>query len=154
MILHTTHRGVKVFWPEFLASLINRNWLEVRKKIQARLYWGPSCSRVEQEQATCSLACSRGESWAGSLNGGKGGVCPGVRPESWVRLFAHPSGGIVCREYAQYPASAPNTQFLLQAPQKQQLGFNLFVYFGCRICPNRTYKQLLLVLHRCFVFCC
>ena len=29
------------FWP----SPINRNWPETRQEIQARLYWGPCCSR-------------------------------------------------------------------------------------------------------------
>ena len=115
MVLHTTHRGVKLFWPGFLASLINRNWLELREKILARLYWGPSCSRVEQEQAMCSLACSpRGVvSWF--LKWGRVGVCPGVRPEGWVRLFSHPSGGVVQRVCtvpcfcSQHPVFAPGS---------------------------------------------
>ena len=41
-------------WP----SPINRNWLQTRQEIQARLYWGPCCSRGEWEQVTGSLACS------------------------------------------------------------------------------------------------
>ena len=45
------------YQPEFLVSLINRNWSEARQEIQARLYWGPCCSREEREQVTDSLAC-------------------------------------------------------------------------------------------------
>ena len=38
---------------------INRNWLEARQEIQARLYWGPCCgSRSENKQQVPSLACS------------------------------------------------------------------------------------------------
>ena len=43
-------------WP----SLIDRNWLEARQEIQARLYWGLCCSRGEQEQTKCLFDVSRG----------------------------------------------------------------------------------------------
>ena len=33
------------YYPGFLTSLINRNWLETRQEIQARLCCGPRCSR-------------------------------------------------------------------------------------------------------------
>ena len=45
-------------------------------------------------------------------------MCPEVGLEGWLRWFAHPFGGAACREHAQYPAFAPNTQFLLLALQK------------------------------------
>ena len=50
-------------------SPTNRNWLEVRQEIQARLYWGPCCSRWEWEQVTISSACSLAPQriWVGSL---------------------------------------------------------------------------------------
>ena len=37
--------ATKCYWPGFLASLIDRNWPEVRQEIQARFYWGLRCSR-------------------------------------------------------------------------------------------------------------
>ena len=46
-------------WP----SPMNRNGLEARQEIQARLCWDACCSRAEREQTTGSLARSlrRGE---------------------------------------------------------------------------------------------
>ena len=38
------------YQPGFLASLINRNWSEARQEIQARLYWGPCCSRGNENK--------------------------------------------------------------------------------------------------------
>ena len=64
-------------------------------------------------------------------------MCPGVGPEGWLRSFAHPSGGLLCRGHVQYPAFAPDALFLLQALQKWPLGFfGLFESFGSRICPS------------------
>ena len=37
------------------------------------------------------------------------GVSPGVRPEWWLRWFAHPLGGIVCRGPAFAPGSSKVT---------------------------------------------
>ena len=106
------------------SSPINRNWLEARQEIGARLYWGPCCSSGEQEQTTGGLACLLTEGrWACSLHGVRVGVCPGVGPEGWLKCFAHPLGAVVCRGHAQYPAFAPDTLILLQALQKWQLGF-------------------------------
>ena len=36
-------------------------------------------------------------------------MCPGVGPEWWLRCFAHPFGGVVCRGHAQYPAFFPGS---------------------------------------------
>ena len=82
-------------WP----SPINRHWLETRQEIQARLYWGPRCSREEWEQVTGSLACSFPERGgrSGSLCVVRVTVCPGVCSERYPRCFAHPLGGVVCR---------------------------------------------------------
>ena len=100
LILATLHC---FYWPRFLTSLINRNW-EARQKIQARLYWGPCCSREEQKQATVSLSCSlapqRGQ--AGSLYGVTAS-CPGLGSEGWLRCFAHLSGGVECRGCCSVP---------------------------------------------------
>ena len=46
---------------------------------------------------------------AGSLYGVRVGMCPRVRPEGWLRCFAHPLGGAGCRGHAQYPAFAPSS---------------------------------------------
>ena len=71
------------------------------------------------------------------LYGVRVGVCPGVRPEGWLSCFAHPLGGVACRGHAQYPAFAPNTLFLLQAPQKWQLRFLVFLYvWGPEFAPT------------------
>ena len=141
--------------PGFLVFLINRNWSEARQKRQARLYWGPCCcSSGEWEQTTGSLACSLPEPGrAGSFYGVRVGVCPGVGPEGWLRCFAHPLGGGVCRGHAQYPAFAPDPLHLLQALQKWQLGFLVSLYLLSRICPNYSCVQLLLVPYSFFVFC-
>ena len=31
-------------------------------------------------------------------------MCPGVRPEAWLRWFAYPSGSVMCRVHTQYLA--------------------------------------------------
>ena len=41
-----------------------------------------------------------------------------------------PLSGIMCKGHVQYPAFAPDTQFLLLAPQKWQLGLFVFVSLG------------------------
>ena len=46
---------------------------------------------------------------AASLYGVRVGVCPGVRPEGWVRCFAHPLGGVECSGHGQYPVFAPGS---------------------------------------------
>ena len=105
-------------WGSWL-SPISGNALEARQEIQPRLYWGTCCSRVEREQTTGSLAGSLPEGGgACSLHGVRVGVCPGVGWEGWLRCFAHPLGGVVCRGHAQYPAFAVETLLLLQALQK------------------------------------
>ena len=81
-------------------------------------------------------------------------MCPGVRPEGWLRRFAHPFGGVVCREHAQYPAFVTDTLFLLPPLQKWQLGFWSFCILLSIICPNCACMQLFLVPHSFFVFCC
>ena len=50
----------------------------------------------------------------------------GVRPEGWLRCCAD---NAECRGHAQYPAFASDTQFLLWARQKWELGFWSFVCF-------------------------
>ena len=64
-------------WP----SPINRNWSEVRQKIQVRLYWGPWCTVGSQNKQQVCLLALRWGGRACSLHGVRVGVCPGVRPE-------------------------------------------------------------------------
>ena len=63
-------------------------------------------------------------------------MCPVVRPEGWLRQFAHPFGGVVCGGHAQYPAFSPNTLFLLLALQKWQLDFLVFLYLFVHNLPH------------------
>ena len=42
-------------------------------------------------------------------------MCPEVGPEGWLRWFAHPLGGVVCRGHKQYPTFAPEPLLLLLA---------------------------------------
>ena len=65
--------------------------------------------------------------------------------EGWLRWFAHPLGGAVCRGHVQYPAFAPGSSKVAVG------GFGLF---WSRICPNYTWMQLFLVPYSFFVFCC
>ena len=53
-------------------------------------------------------------------------MCPGVGPEAWLRWFAHPFGGAVCRGFCFLLFL-----LLLLALQKWQLGFfgGLFLSF-------------------------
>ena len=108
------------YQPEFLVSLINRNWSEARQKIQARLYWDPCYIREDQEQVTDSLAFSLTGEWAswfhiwgegrGVSKGGLGGL-------------PHLLGGGVCRGHAQYPAFAPEPLRFPPALQNWQFVF-------------------------------
>ena len=56
-------------------------------------------------------------------------MCPRVRPEVWLRCFAHPLGGGVCRGHTQYLVFVPGSS-------KVATGFfGLFVSCGSRISP-------------------
>ena len=92
-------RDTTCYWPGFLASLINRNWLETRQEIQARLYWDPCCSRGSENKQQVPLLVLF--PWAGgracSLYWVRVGVCPGI---GWRAGL----GGIECREHMPYPA--------------------------------------------------
>ena len=61
------------------------------------------------------------------------GVCSEV--EEWLRWFAHPTDDVEYQGHAQHPAFAPNTQFLLLALHKWQLGVFVFVSFGPEFAP-------------------
>ena len=55
-------------------------------------------------------------------------VCPEVRPEGWLRWFAHPLGGGVCRGHE-------HTLLLLPAPWLFKSGSWVFL-FPCIFCPE------------------
>ena len=116
---------------------------------------GPCYSRGKQEQTTASFACSFPKGmWACYLYGVKVGVCPGVRPEGWLKWFAPTSGGVECRGHMQYPAFALYTLLLFLTLQKWQFGFwSLFILLSI-ICLNCACRQFFLVLFSFFVFCC
>ena len=73
---------------------------EAKQKSQARLYSSPSYSRRENKQQVPLLLAPEGLSLL--LIEVRGGVCSGAGPEGWLRWFAHPFGGGVCRGHTQY----------------------------------------------------
>ena len=70
-------------------------------------------------------------------------MCPGVRPERWLRCFAHPLGGGVCRGHAKYLDFAPDPLLLLQALQKWQLGFLVSLYLLSIILPQLCMRAVI-----------
>lgn len=67
----------------------------------------------------------------------------------WLRWFAHPSSGAVCRACLAFSL---DTLCLLPALQKWQLDFESFFFFFCIllciICPSYSRTQLFLVPYR------
>ena len=96
---------------------VNRDWLEARQEIQARLYWDSCCNRGRVKHRTFSLASSltpqRRRGWTCFLYGVRVRVCPDV-----------------------HPAFPPNPILLLWTLQKWQLGFSVSLHLLLRICPN------------------
>ena len=79
------------------------------------------------------------------------GVSPGVGLQGWLRCFAHPLGGVLCRRHVQYPAFAPDTLFLLQVLQKGQLGFLVFL---CLLVQNLPQLHVHAVIFSPIQFLC
>ena len=71
---------------------------------------------------------------------------PGIGPEGWLRCFAHPLGGVVCRGHAQYPAFA-------RGSSKVAVGYFSWSLLS-RICLNCACTWLFLAPYSFFVFCC
>ena len=137
-------------------SPVNRNWIEAKQEIQARLCWGLCGSRREQNQTTASLACWlwRRE-WVCSLCGVRVEVCPGVRPKGWRVCVC--VCVCVCSGLAQYPVLLPTHSFYTPGSSKLAAGVcGLFLFFGSSICSNWACTQLFLVSYGFFVliFCC
>ena len=57
------------------------------------------------------------------------GVCPGVRPEGWLKGSALHFGGVVCRGHARYPAFAPSSS-------EVAVGFLVFLYLVVHNLPK------------------
>ena len=70
-------------------------------------------------------------------------MCPGVGPERWLRWFAHPFGGVVCRGHVQYPAFALHPVFVPGSSEVAVGFFGLFV--SC--CP-----EFATTVHACSYF--
>ena len=71
-------------------------------------------------------------------------MCLGVRPEGWLRWFAHPLGDVECRDHAQYPAFAPSTS---------EVAVGFFVSF-VQFLPQLRMYAVLFSPYSFFVFCC
>ena len=81
-------------------------------------------------------------------------MCPGVGSEDWLRCFVYPSGGVQCRELAQYPDFVPTTLFFSRYFWSGSwFGFFFFFYLLSIICPDCTCTQLFLVPYLFFFFC-
>ena len=106
---------------------------------------GAAQGREISNSFPCSLA--PGEGRAGSLYGGRVSMCPGVRPEVWLRWSAHPFGGVECRGHVQYPAFAPDSS-------EVAVGFFWSLCILSIICPNSACMQLFLIHYSFFVVCC
>ena len=68
-------------------------------------------------------------------------MCPGVRPERWLRCFAHPSGGVECKGHARYPAFFCSQHFVFAPSSSEEaVGVFLCFFFGLlfRICPSHA----------------
>ena len=120
-----------------MASLINRNQSEARHQIQARLNWGPCCTRGERGEQTVgplarSLAGGGGQ--AGSLDGVRAGSVPGERLAAWLGGLSPLWWCCVQGSWA-VPRFALDTLLLFAALQNGSWKFlvSLFV-----ICPNCT----------------
>lgn len=78
-------------------------------------------------------------------------MCPGVRPEGWLRWFVHPFGvQESCTVLCFF------SQPLAFAPSSSEVAVRLFWSFCilCTVCPNCECSQLFLVSYSLFVFCC
>ena len=115
--------------PEFLASLVNRNWQEARQEIQE----GFIGALPQQEGARtsngfpCSLASELAPymRWGSAQRGGFRGL-----PTAF--------GGVECRELALYAAFTLDPWFCSQLFRSGSWGFWSFCFLLSIICPNCT----------------
>ena len=90
----------------------------------------------ENKQQVPLFFCSLSRDWAFSLRGVRVGVCQGLGLEGWLRWFAYPLGGVVCRGHVQYPAFALNSR-----------SFSWVFWSLCIFCP-----EFALTAHACNYF--
>ena len=95
----------------------------------SRAFRASCCSPRTRNRCPCLLTEAE---QACSLYGVRVGVCPGVGLEGWLRWFAHPFGGGVCRGQSWYPAFAPgSSKVVVWQWQRARGGGWSFVYY----CP-------------------
>ena len=103
-------------------TLMSRNWKEARWEIRKGCCFDSCCNMMEGKQVTGSLAYSQGgASWSLKWSEGWGGSVVRAGGVAWV-VSPAPRDAL-CRRSCTGPF------ILLQAPQKGQLGFGLFVSF-------------------------
>ena len=89
---------------------------------------------------------------AGSLYGVRGGVCPGVGPEAWLKWSAHPFRGAAGMRSALLLLPA---LCVCSLPfRRGSCVFEVFCTLSSIICPNWACTQLFLVPYTFFVFLC
>ena len=100
------------YWPRFLAFPNQYKLIRGQTKNAGKALLGPTSAAggSEKKQQLPMLAPKSGRACSSH-----------AQPEGWLRRFAHPLGGVLCRGHPQSPA------FLL-ALQKWQLGFLVFLY--------------------------
>lgn len=101
---------------------------------QGRFHWGPCYSKrgSNNKQQVPLLLAPEGLSLL--LIEVRGGVRSGAGPEGWLRWFAHPFGGGICRGHTQYLALVPSSS-------EVAAGFFDDFYLLSRICPDYACTQ-------------
>ena len=66
--------------------------------------WQQGAVRTKTVSLACSLPSGRGSKLVLLWGKGRGMFRSG--PEGWLRCFAHPLGGVLCRGHVPYPAFA------------------------------------------------
>ena len=113
-----------------LPQAIKVHWKSVKKFRQDFIGAHGAAGESENTQHILFLVSSPKGRQACSLYGVRVGVGLGVWLEGRLRCFAHLLGGVVCREYAQYPTFVPGSS-------KIAVGFfSLFVYLGVQNLPQ------------------
>ena len=81
-------------------------------------------------------------------------MCPGARPEGWLRCSAHPFVVLSAGDMHSTLLLLPTPGFSSRFFRSGSWVFWSFCIFWSRICPNCVCTQLFLVACNFFVFCC
>ena len=111
------------FKATFIVLLVTKMCCELKVKSCSVLskqgfIGGPAAARRPCKQTSVPLLAYSLPGSSLFFNWGEGGGVSRGRPERWLRWFAHPHDGLVCRGHTD-PSFAPNTLFLLLALQKR-----------------------------------